>query len=170
MEQFSTCSQQIIFERFRKGNVGKKALGLNLPRASLSLPEIFVVWFFYGKLKLEDACKLIHCDVLPCWCGQRLCATGVCHRGRDWGAVVPVVQVSHVLCIASCVALSLKLCMAPRAIRLCAPQYTEEPVRGVRCTLHPYSVVCPTGSERAELPQLQQQGVSRLLTLRFWAP
>lgn len=29
---------------------------------------------------------------------------------------------------------------------------------------------CPTGSERAELPQLQQQGVSRLLTLRFWAP
>lgn len=62
--------------------------------------------------------------------------------------------------------------MAPRAIRLFAPQYTEEPVRGVRCTLHPYSgsVMCPTGSERAELPQLQQQGVSRLLTLRFWAP
>ena len=96
--------------------------------------------------------------MLPCWCGQRLCATDVCHCGKDQGAAIPAVQVLHVLCIASCVALSLRLCMAPRAIHPCAPQYLEEPIRGVHCTLHPYSssIVCPNRSERAELPQLSE--------------
>lgn len=80
MEQFSTCSQQIIFERFRKGNGGKKALGLNLPRASLCLYQRFLLGFFWvflwevtiGKClqtySLRRAALLVWTEVVCHWC------------------------------------------------------------------------------------------------------
>lgn len=69
----ATCSQQIIFERFRKGNWGKR--GLNLPCESLYLYWRYTV--FLGNIKigkcleilpLQRAALSVWAEVVCHWC------------------------------------------------------------------------------------------------------